>query len=131
MRTCESTWQPYHPHCSFSLPAAPFHMQGHRGPGLLVTWPRPPVRACLCLSPGLPHLTIHQAPGKVDSHSGHLWEASGQDQPAADSGALWIGIGGPGEAWPLPTAQCLHFSQTLRSVGPKVSQQNCDDRCCL
>ena len=55
MRACESTWQPHHPHCSFSLLAAPFHMQGHRSPGLLVTWPRPPVRACLCLgSPTLP-----------------------------------------------------------------------------
>lgn len=53
-----------HPHCTFSLLAAPFHMQGHRSPGLLVTRPRLPVRTCLCLSPGLPHLTIHQAPAK-------------------------------------------------------------------
>ena len=76
MQACESTWQPHHPHCSFSLPAAPFHTRKPRGPGLLVTWPRPPVRECLCLSPGLPHLTIHQAPGKVHSH---FWEASRQD----------------------------------------------------
>ena len=92
-----------HPRCTFSLLAAPFHMQGHRSPGLLVTRPRLPVRTCLCLSPGLPHLTIHQAPDKVHSHSGHLWEASGQDQPAADSGALWMGMGDPGR--PSPSQQ--------------------------
>lgn len=100
---CESTWQPHSPTLHVFPPGSPIpyaRAQKPRAPGdtakapsenmpLPVPWAPPP----------------YHPPGssKVHSHSGHLWEASGQDQPAADSGALWMGMGDPGR--PSPSQQ--------------------------